>query len=132
MQIVFFEKPGCINNTKQKRLLVEHGFVLEEKSLLAEPWTRECLRPYFGNLPIGKWFNMSAPSIKNGTVHPSTFNEQTAIEAMLKEPLLIRRPLVMIDGHRVCGFDHPKVQELLNNMDVSDLLVCPRIANKCD
>ena len=132
MEIIFFEKPGCINNTKQKKLLAEHGHTVEAKSLLTEPWTRESLRPYFGNLPIIKWFNMTAPNIKSGDVIPSEYNEQTAIEAMLKEPLLIRRPLVIVDDHRVCGFDHPKVQKLINNVDASDLLVCPRTANKCD
>lgn len=75
---------------------------------------------------------MTAPSIKDGTIIPAEYNEKTAIEAMLKEPLLIRRPLVIIDNHRVCGFDHPKVQELINNVDASDLLVCPRVGNKCD
>lgn len=132
MEIVFFEKPGCINNTKQKKLLAEHGHKVESKSLLTESWTRESLRPYFGNLPINKWFNMTAPSIKSGAIIPTEYNEQAAIEAMLKEPLLIRRPLVIVDDHRVCGFDHPKVQQLINNVDSSDLLVCPRAANKCD
>ena len=75
---------------------------------------------------------MTAPSVKNGEVNPEDFNEQTAIEAMLSDPLLIRRPLLVVDSHRVCGFDHPKVQELIKNTDASDLLVCPRVANKCD
>ena len=63
---------------------------------------------------------MTAPSIKDGTIIPAEYNEKTAIEAMLKEPLLIRRPLVIIDDHRVCGFDHPKVQELREMMAWSE------------
>lgn len=132
MKIIFFEKPGCINNTKQKALLKEHGYEVEAKSLLTEPWTNENLRPYFGNLPIERWFNLTAPSVKNGTINPSNFTEDSAIKAMLKEPLLIRRPLIIIEGHRVCGFDHPKVQKLLSNSDISELLVCPQQNNKCD
>ncbi|WP_282035891.1 ArsC/Spx/MgsR family protein [Saccharicrinis aurantiacus] len=132
MKVIFFEKPGCINNTKQKALLAEHNVEVEAKSLLTEQWTKESLRPFFGNLPINKWFNSTAPSIKNGSISPSDFDEESAIEAMLKEPLLIRRPLVVIDGHRVCGFDHPKVQKLINNIDTSELLVCPQQNNKCD
>lgn len=132
MNIIFFEKPGCINNTKQKKLLAEHGHTVEAKSLLTEAWTAESLRPYFGNRPMDKWFNMTAPSIKNGIVDPSSFTEESAIEAMLKEPLLIRRPLLIIDDHRVCGFDHPKVEALIKNVDVSSLLTCPQINNKCD
>ena len=132
MKIVFLEKSGCINNTKQKKLLIEKGYDVLAKSLLTEPWRFESLRPFFGNLPLEKWFNMTAPSIKSGEVVPADFTEETAIESMLKDPLLIRRPLVVIDGHRVCGFDHPKVQALIEGVDASDMLVCPQQKNKCD
>lgn len=132
MDILFFEKPGCINNTKQKDLLVKHGHKITAKSLLTENWTKDTLRPYFEEQPVAKWFNVSAPRIKSGEVNPEAFNEDSAIEAMLNDPLLIRRPLLHIGENKICGFDHKLVDELLNKTDVSDLLVCPNTTNKCD
>lgn len=75
---------------------------------------------------------MTAPGIKNGEVDPGRFTKKVAIEAMVKDPYLIRRPLLEIDGHRVCGFDHPLVKELLGSQDISSLLTCPQVMNKCD
>ncbi|PJC70634.1 MAG: arsenate reductase family protein, partial [Zetaproteobacteria bacterium CG_4_8_14_3_um_filter_59_5] len=46
--ITFYEKPGCINNTRQKKLLKQAGHRLVEMNLLSEPWTAAGLRPYFG------------------------------------------------------------------------------------
>lgn len=68
MIIEFYEKPGCINNTKQKAKLKEHGLNVIAHSLLDEKWTHESLRPFFGNQALERWFNPSAPRIKSGEV----------------------------------------------------------------
>ncbi len=69
--VIFYEKPGCINNTKQKALLAAAGHEVLAHSLLAHPWTAESLRPFFGTLPVAKWFNASAPRVKSGEVDPA-------------------------------------------------------------
>lgn len=132
MRVEFFEKPGCINNTKQKQMLKEHGHTVIAHSILTEAWTADTLRPYFGSLPLDKWFNVSAPSIKNGKVNPSLFTEETAIAAMIHDHLLIKRPLIAVGEHKACGFDHPLVKELTHKEEVSSLLSCPNAKNNCD
>lgn len=132
MIVHFYEKPGCINNTKQKQLLEEHGHTVLAHSLLTEPWTAETLRPFFGVLPVNDWFNVSAPRIKNGEIEPSDFDEDTAIEAMLEEPLLIRRPLIDAESELAVGFDNAVVRMLLGDADVSAVQNCPNIKNICD
>ena len=52
--VIFFEKPGCIGNTKQKRLLLDAGHTVEPRNLLAEPWTPLSLRPFFGSRPVAE------------------------------------------------------------------------------
>ncbi|MGR8980623.1 MAG: ArsC/Spx/MgsR family protein [Gammaproteobacteria bacterium] len=111
----FYEKPGCFNNRLQKQLLLEAGHILFVHNILEEPWTREKskLRSFFGGLPVAHWFNRSAPAIKNGDVIPETLNEHQAIELMTADPLLIRRPLLEVDGRRRAGFDAEQIKAWL-------------------
>lgn len=107
--IVFYEKPGCATNRLQKQLLRSAGLKLEVRDLLSEPWTRERLRPFFGERPVAEWFNRSAPAIKYGELDPTRLNAQQALDLMLAQPLLIRRPLIRYGKHYMAGFDLAKL-----------------------
>ena len=74
VEIVFYEKPGCMNNTRQKQLLSESGHRVIARNILTEAWTTETLRPYFGTHPVAEWFNRSAPRIKSGEVIPEALD----------------------------------------------------------
>lgn len=132
MIIEFYEKPGCINNTKQKQLLESKGHTINAHSILTQKWSIPTLRPFFGNMPADKWFNKAAPRIKSGDVSPDNFNEQSAIQAMIDDPLLIRRPLIQIGDNCFCGFDHEIINSILDNLDITHLLTCPNLKNKCE
>ena len=60
-KIDFYEKPGCFNNTKQRKMLEMYGHEVEVFSLLTHSWTETSLRAFFGNMPVVEWFNPSAP-----------------------------------------------------------------------
>lgn len=134
MEIQFYEKPGCINNTRQKLLLESSGHVVNAYSILTKKWTIESLSKFFNLIPVSEWFNLAAPRIKSGELNPNDFNETTALEALINDPLLIRRPLIEVGGQYVCGFDNELVNQLLNNADVSHLQSCPNISinNSCN
>ena len=108
--IVFYEKPGCGNNTKQKVWLAASGHTVLAKNLLIEKWSAERLRPFFGDLPVEKWFNPSAPRVKSGEVKPDALDAGTALDMMLADPLLIRRPLMEVEGVFRVGFDADAVR----------------------
>ncbi|MFZ3088014.1 MAG: ArsC/Spx/MgsR family protein [Methylotenera sp.] len=103
--IIFYEKPGCASNTKQKVLLAAAGHTVFAKSLLTELWTRERLLEFFGSRPVTDWFNRAAPKVKAGEIIPEQVSADEALAMMLTEPLLIRRPLLEADGRREIGFD---------------------------
>ncbi len=111
-QVLFYEKPGCLSNTRQKALLVGLGHLLTVRNLLAEPWTAERLRPFFRERPVCDWFNLTAPRVRSGEVLPDALSESDALALMVSDPLLIRRPLIEVspepDGRqsilRDCGF----------------------------
>lgn len=107
--VVFYEKPGCGNNTKQKVWLAASGHTVLAKNLLTEKWTAERLSAFFGELPVAKWFNPAAPKVKSGEVDPASFDSQSALALMLAEPILIRRPLMDVEGMLCVGFDAKEV-----------------------
>ncbi|MDP2153326.1 MAG: ArsC/Spx/MgsR family protein [Methylotenera sp.] len=107
--ILFYEKPGCANNTKQKMMLAAAGHTVWAKSILTEAWTNERLLTFFGNRPVAEWFNRAAPKVKSGKVVPEQIQAEKALEMMLAEPILIRRPLIAANGRFEVGFEHEVV-----------------------
>jgi nitrogenase-associated protein len=105
--IIFFEKPGCGGNARQRALLQSAGHTLERRNLLTAHWTRESLLAFLGPLPVADWFNRAAPRVKSGEVQPETLNADSALGLLLAEPLLIRRPLMQRTDNQSChvGFD---------------------------
>lgn len=112
--IVFYEKPGCGGNGRQRALLEAAGHTLERRSLLDEPWTRESLLAFLAPLPVTQWFNRAAPRVKSGEVVPEALDAQAALTLLLQEHLLIRRPLMQrSDGARLVGFDTQAVAQFV-------------------
>ena len=103
--VVFYEKPGCGGNARQKALLRQSGHQLDVRDLLATPWTVDLLRAFFGARPVAEWFNAASPRVKSGEVLPGELDAGAALALMLADPLLIRRPLIEVEGRRETGFD---------------------------
>lgn len=112
-RIVFYEKPGCGSNTRQKQMLREAGADLDVRNLLTQVWTRTSLLSFFGSKPVAEWFNINAPQVKSGAMNPTQMSADAAIDAMLAEPLLIRRPLIEFGALRECGFEWPSLLQRL-------------------
>ncbi len=111
--VVFYEKPFCAANAKQKALLRAGGCTVIERNLLEHGLDRTELRSFMGDKPVPEWFNPAAPAIKNALIVPHSLNEEEALDLMMNDPILIRRPLMIIGTNRVCGFDEKRVSEML-------------------
>lgn len=112
--VVFYEKPFCAANAKQKQILRQSGCTLIERNLLEHGLDTESLRSFMGDKKVADWFNPAAPAIKNGEIFPETLDETSAIELLMSNPILIRRPLMVIGAEKLCGFDEKKVSEILD------------------
>ncbi|MDD4880707.1 MAG: hypothetical protein PHX10_03940 [Gallionellaceae bacterium] len=132
--VLFYEKPGCVNNTRQKVLLAAAGHTVWARNLLTERWTAARLRPFFGDLPVAQWFNLSAPRIRDGLLDQERITETEALVLMLADPLLIRRPLMEVDGDFRVGFDPAAVDAWIGlgqSKITVDLEACPHAAEPC-
>ena len=122
--VIFYEKPGCASNAKQKALLLASGHQVDSRDLLHEPWSASSLRPFFGAKPLREWFNAASPRIKSGEIDPDKVNPQQAIVMMILDPGLIRRPLMRVGDHCESGFDPAAVSKWIglkpDGGDVSD------------
>ena len=106
--VVFYEKPGCAGNAWQKRLLEASGHAVEARNILSTDWRRLSLLPFLKSLPVADWFNRHAPLIKSGAIDPEAFDAAdatTVLSMLIDNPLLIRRPLLEVDGVCRAGFD---------------------------
>jgi nitrogenase-associated protein len=127
--VYYYEKPGCINNTRQKKLLVAAGHQVVALNLLTEAWKPERLRVFFGLLAVRDWFNYSAPAIKLGDIDPDNLTEPEALALMLENPLLIRRPLMQVGDRLMAGFNQQAVDSWIGLTEIEstlDLESCPR------
>ncbi|AJQ94886.1 ArsC/Spx/MgsR family protein [Gynuella sunshinyii] len=132
--ITFFQKPGCINNRRQLQWLQSSGHEVHPENLLQQPWTAERLMAFFDERPLSECFNQTAPAIKSGQLNPEHLSHEDALAAMIQDPILIKRPLMIIDHtHYIQGFDQQQLHQLigLSTADsapamTEDLTTCPR------
>jgi arsenate reductase len=139
--ILFFEKPGCRNNNRQKAMLELSGNNVEAINLLEHPWTREELGRYLGNKPVNECFNPSAPAVKSGEIDPMDYSREEALDLMIRDPILIKRPLMRIGKHHIQGFDTtvlrdfislnavPGAEKVVESMRMTDMNTCPNTNN---
>ncbi|ARJ68097.1 arsenate reductase family protein [Magnetospirillum sp. ME-1] len=131
--VVFYEKPGCSNNTRQKQLLSRSGHDVVALDIRAQGWTPQALRPFFAGLPVAQWFNRAAPRVKSGAVVPEAMGEEDALAEMCLDPLLIRRPLMESGGRRMAGFDEAAVAGWIGLAPAFEPIpeTCPRSDGVC-
>jgi nitrogenase-associated protein len=131
--VVFYEKPGCANNAKQKQWLRESGHDVIEQNILTHYWSANELLRFFNTLPVPQWFNQSSPRVKHGEIKPETLEPKQAIALMLADPLLIRRPLMLVNGVVMVGFDRDAVDRwigLSKKTAAGNLEACSKITSK--
>lgn len=133
--LVFFEKPGCGGNARQRAALQAAGHTLERRDLLSQAWTADSLLAFLAPLPVAQWFNPAAPRVKSGEIQPASLDAASALALLLAEPLLIRRPLMQRsdDGSRHVGFDSAAVAAWvgLDPATPSHLDTCTAPAGHC-
>lgn len=132
--IQFFEKPGCINGEKQKSILIEAGNVLECLNILEHTWSREELAPFIIDNEPSLIMNHTAPAIKKGEIVPANLQYNEAVTLMIGNPILIKRPLIRVDGMSIQGFTDERLAPYLGSWDrKDDVVTCPNLQSiSCD
>ena len=125
--VTFYEKPGCQGNLRQKQLLAAAGHTVRARNLKTETWSADRLLAFIGHLEIGEWFNRNAPALKSGDIVPENLGFEEALNLLLDNPLLIRRPLMEVENEvekgtrieRCVGFDYAAVDAWIGLTNVA-------------
>ena len=133
-KIEFYEKPGCINGEKQKKILTEAGNKLICIDILKFPWTKSALLPFVEGKEPEEMMNSTAPAIKSGEIVPSRLSMGEAIKMMVACPILIKRPLILAGGMHIQGFDNPRLKPYIGSWSgTEDVITCPNLQTiSCD
>lgn len=113
-EVVFYEKTGCLGNKKQKELLKANGVDFEVKSMLDTKWEKSTLESFFDGLEINQIVNEAAPKVKSGEINFKTISKEQLLEKMIAEPILIKRPLIIVGDKKICGFNITQLNDALN------------------
>lgn len=124
--VIFYEKPGCGGNVRQKKALSDSGHRLDVRDLLSTPWSGAQLLAFLGRLPVAEWFNRSAPLVKSGEIVPEALSATQALELLLENHLLIRRPLMQVGEERMVGWDETKVAAWIGLQNAGIGEGCPK------
>lgn len=111
--VLFYGKPGCSTNAGQKKQLRSAGCIVIGRNLLAHGLTQEELLAFLRPLPVKQWFNPNAPKIKNKEIDPGSLSESEALQLLMREPILIRRPLMVVADRKFCGYEPQLLEPLL-------------------
>ena len=121
MNLIFYEKQGCVTNGKQKKLLKRLGIDVSVVNIVEHCWAPSELELFFVDKPIGDCVNPSAPAIKDGKLKVSSISREELYAAMIDSPILIKRPLMRIDQNgealHLVGFDLKRLETIFPTLN---------------
>lgn len=94
-------------------MLLQKGLVLEERDFFKEPFTEAEIRGLAGTGSLSELFARRSPSLKQMGLAGQELSEQEMLQLMLKEPRLIRRPLVRVGDRLLIGANEKVVAAAL-------------------
>lgn len=132
--IVFYEKPGCVNGEKQKKILKDAGHTLHCINILTYSWSRQKLLSFVAEKTVMEMMNPTAPAVKSGKIIPTDLTFDDAVHLMVHDPILIKRPLIEVEGMNIQGFMDPRLAIYLGNWKGDeDVVTCPNLKTlSCD
>lgn len=84
---------------------------MEERDFFQDPLTESELRGLLGDRPPSEVFSWKSPSFKKMGVTRESLSEDELLRLMLKEPRLVRRPLIVVGGRLIVGGDKKAMRE---------------------
>lgn len=85
----------------------------EEREYGKNPFSETELREIIGDGPIEKFLNTRTPLYREKNMKQKPPSKDEAIKLMLKDPNLLKRPVIIKGKKKVTGFNEAEVKELL-------------------
>ena len=88
---------------------------INERDFFKTPFTRSEITALLQKKPASEMFSFRSPSFKSLGLDPSKLENNDLIDLMLKEPRLIRRPIVKIGPNVYFGADSKVLSEIMKS-----------------
>ena len=85
----------------------------EEREYGKNPFTEKELRDIIGDDPIEPFLNTRTPLYREKNMKQKPPSKDEAIKLMLKDPNLLKRPVIIKGTKKLTGFDEAEVRKLL-------------------
>ena len=85
----------------------------EEQEYGKTPLTEKELKEIIGEEPIEKFLNTRTPLYREKNMKQKPLSKEEAIKLMLKDPNLLKRPVIIKGKKKLTGFNEAEVKELL-------------------
>ena len=86
---------------------------INERDFFKTPFTREEINALLQKQPASEMFSFRSPSFKSLGLDQAKLKDKDLIDLMLKEPRLIRRPIVKVDRKVYFGADSKALAEIM-------------------
>jgi Spx/MgsR family transcriptional regulator len=85
----------------------------EEREYGKNPFTEKELRDIIGDDPIEPFLNTRTPLYREKNMKQKPPSKDEVIKLMLKDPNLLKRPVIIKGTKKLTGFDEAEVRKLL-------------------
>lgn len=108
--LTIYHNPRCSKSRETLALLQEKGIELTIVEYLKTPLSREQLNDLKSHFPLKDFVRTNEPIFKE--LGLSLENEEQVLDIMVKEPVLMQRPIVTYKGKAIIGRPPENVLEL--------------------
>ncbi|MBI2886926.1 MAG: hypothetical protein HYY02_06935 [Chloroflexi bacterium] len=81
--------------------LSQQTLAFKERDFFRERFTADEIQALAGSRPVSDLFSARSPSVAKLGLDPSAMSEEQMLEWMVREPRLVRRPFLVVDGRLV-------------------------------
>jgi arsenate reductase len=85
----------------------------EEREYGKNPFSESELREIIGDGPIEKFLNTRTPLYREKNMKQKPPSKDEAIKLMIKDPNLLKRPVIIKGKKKLTGFNETEVKQLL-------------------
>jgi arsenate reductase len=103
MPVRIYHNPRCNTSRKTLALLREKGVEPEIVEYLKTPYTTAQLKTLLGQMNLPAKAVVRKKEAAAAGIDPNTMSEAALIDAMVKNPILVERPIVVSGGKAALG-----------------------------
>ncbi len=111
-KITFYWKPRCPTCEKSKAYLEKLGHELDLRDVEEYPPPRSLLETHIDAKDVKRFLNVRAKTYRDHGLKDDPPTKKGAIELMMKDPNLIKRPIAVRGKLAVFGYDEDQFGEL--------------------